>query len=236
MSDDTFQPANGGGISRGIRTYALRSGRMTDAQKKAYGDLSLRWRIPFKNEALDFAAVFGNDAPVTVEVGFGMGQATAEIAQANPDKNYMGIDVYKAGVGRLLSEIERRGLSNLRIIEHDALTALEAMIPDSSVAAFHVFFPDPWPKKRHHKRRLMLRPRTELFAQKLTAGGYIFMATDWKPYAEEAMLELAATPRLKNAYSGFAPPQAWRPKTAFEKKGEAQGREIFELIFIKEET
>ena len=242
MSDDTLYAEDGGQpqpVCRqadGIRTYALRSGRMTEAQKKAYSGLSALWRIPFKTEPIDFASVFGNDAPVTVEVGFGMGQATAEIAQANPAKNYIGIDVYKAGVGRLLSEIERRGLSNLRIIEHDALEALEAMIPDSSVAAFHVFFPDPWPKKRHHKRRLMLRPRTELFAKKLKGGGYIFMATDWEPYAEEAMLELAATPHLKNAFEGFAPPQAWRPKTAFEKKGEAQGREIFELIFIKEEN
>ena len=224
------------GEPRGIRTYAMRSGRMTDAQKRAYASQSERLRIPFKDEPLDFAAVFGNENPVTIEVGFGMGQATAEIAQANPDKNYIGIDVYKAGVGRLLSEIERRGLANLRIIEHDALEALEAMIPNSSIAAFHVFFPDPWPKKRHHKRRLMLRPRTELFAQKLIAGGYIFMATDWKPYAEEALLELAATPHLKNAYDGFAPPQAWRPKTAFERKGVAQGREICELIFIKEEN
>ena len=229
MSGDTPIAANGG-----IRTYAMRSGRMTDAQKKAYAGLSARWRIPFAKEPLDFAALFGNGAPVTIEVGFGMGQATAEIAQANPGKNYIGIDVYKAGVGRLLSEIERRGLSNLRIIEHDALSALEAMVPDSSVAAFHIFFPDPWPKKRHHKRRLMLRPRTELFAKKLKVGGLIFMATDWEPYAEEALIELAATAGLKNAFEGFALPQEWRPKTAFEKKATAQGRKTYEIIFIKE--
>ena len=224
------------GEPRGIRTYAMRSGRMTDAQKKAYAGQSARLCIPFKDEHLSFAAVFGNENPVTIEVGFGMGQATAEIAQANPAKNYIGIDVYKAGVGRLLSEIERRGLANLRIIEHDALEALEAMIPNSSIAAFHVFFPDPWPKKRHHKRRLMLRPRTELFAQKLAAGGYIFMATDWMAYAEEALVELAATPHLKNAFEGFALPQTWRPKTAFERKAASQGRKTYELIFIKEEN
>ena len=235
MSDDTPIAANDAHLS-GIRTFAMRSGRMTEAQKKAYASLSAKWCIPFRNEPLDFAAAFGNDAPVTVEVGFGMGQATAEIAAQNPGKNYIGIDVYKAGVGRLLSEIERRGLTNLRLIEHDALDALQAMIPNSSVAAFHVFFPDPWPKKRHHKRRLMLRPRTALFAQKLMAGGLIFMATDWEPYAEEAMLELAATPGLKNVFEGFAPPQQWRPKTAFERKAEAQGRRTFELIFIKEEN
>ena len=165
MSDDTLIAANDEQL-QGIRTFAMRSGRMTDAQKKAYAGLSARWCIPFGKTLIDFAALFGNEAPVTVEVGFGMGQATAEIAQANPNKNYIGIDVYKAGVGRLLSEIERRGLDNLRIIEHDALEALEAMVPDNSVAAFHVFFPDPWPKKRHHKRRLMLKPRTELFCAK----------------------------------------------------------------------
>lgn len=233
MSCDTPQAAKGGKPPRGIRTYAMRSGRMTEAQKKAYAACFARWSIPFKDDAIDFSDIFGNANPVIVEVGFGMGQATAEIAAQNPNKNYIGIDVYKAGVGRLLSEIERRALANLRIIEHDALSAIEAMVPDSSVAAFHVFFPDPWPKKRHHKRRLMLRPRTDLFARKLCEGGLIFMATDWKPYAEEALAELSATPRLKNVYSGFAPPQAWRPKTAFEKKGAAQGREIYELIFNK---
>ncbi len=236
MSEDASIEANSGGQLLGIRTYAIRSGRMTDAQKKAYAALSSHWCIPFQNAAINFAGLFENLNPVIIEVGFGMGQATAEIAEQNPEKNYIGIDVYKAGVGKLLFEIERRGLSNLRIIEHDALAALEAMIPDASVSAFHFFFPDPWPKKRHHKRRLMLRPRTELFARKLMVGGFIFMATDWKPYAEEALLELTATPSLKNAYEGFASPQAWRPKTAFERKGEAQGRKTHELIFIKEKN
>ncbi len=234
MIDNPDFPAGEGNLKmRRIRTYAIRSGRMTDAQKKAYAAYSAQWCIPFQTSALNFADIFENVNPVIIEVGFGMGQATAEIAERNPEKNYIGIEVHKAGVGRLLSEIERRGLSNLRIIEHDALTALEAMIPESSVSAFHVFFPDPWPKKRHHKRRLMLRPNTELFARKLSAGGFIFMVTDWKSYAEEACAELAATPSLKNVYGGFAPPQEWRPATSFERKGEAAGREICELIFTK---
>ncbi len=218
---------------RGIHTYVLRAGRMTDAQKRDYEIHSARWSLPFQESILNFTDVYENTMPVTIEIGFGMGKATAIIAQDNPERNYLGIEVHRAGVGRLLGEIEKRNLTNLRIIEHDALEVLERMIPDESVAAFHIFFPDPWPKKRHHKRRLLLRPRTDLMARKLAPGGYLYMATDWEPYGEEAYLELTATPGLESAHEGFAPRQSWRPETRFEEKGKAANHEIYELMFKK---
>ncbi len=207
---------------------------MTAAQERNYTELAPVWCIPFNADApLDFSAVFGNSNPVTIEIGFGMGIATAEIAAANPDKNYIGIEVHKPGVGSLLGEIKNRGLKNLYIIQHDALEVLEAMIPDGSVQAFHIFFADPWPKKRHHKRRIITRPRTDLMAQKLCGGGYLYFVTDWQEYGEWALAELTATPGLKNAYEGFAEHQTWRPETKFERKGIAGGRGISELYFIK---
>jgi tRNA (guanine-N7-)-methyltransferase len=218
---------------RGVHTYVLRAGRMTDAQKRDYLIHQARWCLPFQRGIINLTDVFENTAPVTIEIGFGMGKATAIIASENPERNYLGIEVHRAGVGRLLGEIEKRSLSNIRIIEYDALEVLEYMIPDCSVAAFHVFFPDPWPKKRHHKRRLMQRPRTDLLARKLAPGGYLYMVTDWEPYGEEAYFELTATPGLESAYEGFAPRQSWRPETRFEEKGKEAHRDIFEIMFIK---
>lgn len=216
---------------RGVHTYVLRSGRMTEAQKRDYEIHSARWCIPYQETIINFADVFENTNPVTIEIGFGMGKATAIIAAENPDKNYIGVEVHRAGVGRLLGEIEKRGLTNVRVIEHDAIEVLSSMIPARSVSAFHIFFPDPWPKKRHHKRRLVQRPRTDLIADKLAQNGYIYMVTDWEPYAEDAYAELSDTPLLKSMYEGFAPRQTWRPETRFEEKGlEAQHR-ICELMF-----
>jgi tRNA (guanine-N7-)-methyltransferase len=220
-------------MNRTIKTYVLRAGRMSAAQKRSYDILFPRFGAPFPNVPvlLDFLPVFGNDKPVTAEIGFGMGRAAAEIAAANPDKNYLGIEVYRPGIGRLLWEIEQRGLQNIRIIEHDAVEALEKLVPDCSLSAVHVFFPDPWPKKRHHKRRLITRPFTDLLARKLAAGGYLYMVTDWVDYAEWALRELAATPGLRNTCGGFAPPRSWRPKTEFERKGLAKNHEVRELYF-----
>ena len=220
-------------IFRTVHTFVLRAGRMTDAQKKAYETLSARWCVPFNEFPLNYIDVFDNVNPVTIEIGFGMGAATAIIAQNNPEKNYLGLEVHRPGVGRLLNEIEDKNLSNLYIIEHDAIEVLEKMIPDNSVNAFHIFFPDPWPKKKHHKRRLVQRPRTDLLAKKLAPGGYIYMATDWEPYAEFALEELTLTKGLKNKYDGYAPHQEWRPETKFENKGLKADRRICELFFEK---
>ncbi|HAH61016.1 MAG TPA: tRNA (guanosine(46)-N7)-methyltransferase TrmB [Treponema sp.] len=216
-----------------VKTYVVRIGRMTDSQKKNYEELSPVWCIPYAPEKLSYASIFGNANPVTVEIGFGMGAATAEIAAQNPGRNYIGIEVHKPGVGKLLGEIKARGLENLRVIEHDAVEVLGNMIADESVCAFHVFFPDPWPKKRHHKRRLVQRPHTDLFAAKLAPGGYFYMVTDWLEYAQSALEELTATEHLINKYDGFAEHQEWRPETKFEARGIRDDRPISELYFIK---
>ena len=220
---------------RTVKTYVMRIGRMTAAQERSYNELSPAWCIPFENKKLNFVDVFGNTNPIIVEIGFGMGDATADIAQANPDINYLGIEVHKPGVGRLLSEIKKRDLKNLYLIEYDALDVLEDMIGDNSVNGFHIFFPDPWPKKRHHKRRLVQRPKTDLFAQKLAPGGYIYFVTDIEEYAEFALEQLQNTPHLKNKYNGYAEKQTWRAQTKFERKGQAADRKITEIFFEKKE-
>ena len=220
-------------LRREIRTFVLRSGHFTAAERKNYEELHGDFCIPYEKKTIDFQAVFGNVRPTVIEIGFGMGKATALIAQQHPDINYIGIEVHKPGVGKLLGEIRERGLTNLRIVEHDAMEVLADQIADESVAAFHIFFPDPWQKKRHCKRRLIQRPRTDLLARKLIPGGYLYFVTDWLPYAEFGLAELTATVGLKNRYGGFAPRQEWRPETRFEQKGLDANRVITEVLFEK---
>jgi tRNA (guanine-N7-)-methyltransferase len=206
---------------------------MSVAQQRSREMLAPFFCLPFEPRPLNGKEVFGNDHPLVIEIGFGMGIATALIAEKNPEKNYLGLEVHRPGVGRLLWEIEKRGLNNIRIIEHDAVEVLEKMIPPAAVNGFHVFFPDPWPKKRHHKRRLMTRPFTDTLAEKLRPGGYVYMVTDWENYADWALAELSATPGIVNPYGGFAPSQDWRPKTKFEEKGIAKDHRVRELWFVK---
>lgn len=220
---------------RTIKTFVLRAGRMTPTQQKDYQELSGRWCIPYTDSHLNYTQIFNNTNPVTIEIGFGMGKATAIIAADNPDKNYLGLEVHRPGVGKLLGEIRRRNLENIYIVEYDALEVLEKMIPNGSVNGFHIFFPDPWPKKKHHKRRLVQRPNTDLITKKLVPGGYLYMATDWEPYAEFALEQLEQTPGLKNKYQGFAPHQEWRPETRFEEKGLDKNHVIRELFFLRQE-
>lgn len=234
MNDDTTEGPEPRYAVPGIRSFVLRAGRMSDAQRRSYDTLSPRFVLPYRAERTDFTAAFGREAPLTVEIGFGMGTATALIAAANPEKDYLGLEVHTPGVGRLLWEIEQRGLSNIRIIEHDAVAVLRDMIGDGSVGAFHIFFPDPWPKKRHRKRRLVTRPFTDLLARKLRSGGYVYMATDWAEYGDWALAELSATGGLRNGYGGFAPRQEWRPQTKFERKGLDKEHEVRELFFVKD--
>ena len=219
---------------QGIRSFVLRAGRMSVAQRRSYELLSPRFVLPYASTPADLPAVFGRPAPLTVEIGFGMGIATAAIAAVNPDRNYLGIEVHTPGVGKLLWEIDRRKLSNIRIVEHDAVEVLRDMLGDGGADAFHIFFPDPWPKKRHHKRRLVKRPFTDLLARKLAPGGYLYMATDWAEYGDWALGELSSTPGLSNLYGGFAPRQGWRPETNFERKGLDKAHEVRELYFVKE--
>ena len=215
----------------GIKSYVLRAGRFTEAQKRSYEALSGRFIVPFDSSPLNYQTLFGNSCGVIAEIGFGMGIATAAIAEANTDKNYLGIEVHRPGVGKLLWEIEQRSLGNIRIIEHDAAEVFARMIPPASLEGIHLFFPDPWPKKRHHKRRLVTRPFTQVLARSLKNGGYLYMVTDWEDYAHWALEELSAAEGLVNAYPGFAPPQAWRPKTKFERKGLEQNHPVREIFF-----
>jgi tRNA (guanine-N7-)-methyltransferase len=240
LSADVEPPESGGQSAasqplRKIRSFVLRSGRFTAAQRRSYSSLSGKFIIPCEKKTLDFARVFGNGNPVIVEIGFGMGTATAVIAQENPEKNYLGLEIHKPGIGRLLWEIEQRNLSNVRIVEYDAEAVFENMIPENSLEGVHVFFPDPWPKKRHHKRRLIKRPFTATLAAGLKPGGYLYMVTDWEDYADWALAELGATECLVNSCDGFAPPREWRPRTAFEQKGLAKNHQVRELLFYKNE-
>jgi tRNA (guanine-N7-)-methyltransferase len=216
-----------------LKSYCLRTGHFTVAQKRAYETLGPQYVLPFGEEPLDFEKTFNNAFPVILEIGFGTGIATSDIAQANPDKNYLGIEVHKPGIGRLLWEIEKRSLSNIRIVEYNAVFVIENMISDMSLDAVHVFFPDPWPKKKQRKRRLIRRPFTEILARKLKPGGFLYMVTDWEDYADYALFELNATSLLKNKYDNFAETQAWRPKTKFEMKGLSKSHKIRELYFIR---
>ena len=164
---ETTEPPSADNFRRTVKTYVIRAGRMTENEKRNYTELNQVWCIPFEHRTLNFTEIFGNTNPVILEIGFGMGAATAQIAREHPDINYLGLEVHVPGVGKLLGEIKRLQLKNVYIIEHDALEVLETMIPDNSLEGIHVFFPDPWPKKKHHKRRLMQRPNTNLLAQKM---------------------------------------------------------------------
>ena len=220
---------------RPIRSFVLRSGKISSAQKRSYETLFPLYTVKGDDkEIIESAALFGNSLPLCIEIGFGMGRATANIAQNNSGINYLGIEVHRPGIGRLLWEIEKLSLKNIRIIEGDAREILKQRIPDNTVSAFHIFFPDPWPKKKHHKRRLITRPFTDLLAAKLFPGAYIYMVSDWADYGDWALRELSATQGLINKYDGFAEPQKWRPETEFEKKGRQKNHEIRELFFIKE--
>jgi tRNA (guanine-N7-)-methyltransferase len=220
-------------MDRGVKSYVLRAGRMTSAQRRSYDSGAAGFMIPYAEAPVDFNAVFGNANPVTVEIGFGMGVATAAIAAANPAKNYLGIEVHRPGIGRLLWEIESQKLSNIRIVEHDAAEVFPRMIPAASLEAIHIFFPDPWPKKRHHKRRLVKRPFTETLARSLKNGGCLYLVSDWEPYCLWALDELSQTEGLVNQYEGYAPPQPWRPRTRFEQKGLAKNHTTREVLFIR---
>ncbi len=190
-----------------------------------------RFGIAYSDAPLDFAGIFGRVAPVIVEVGFGMGETTARIAAANPGNDYLAIEVHGPGVGSLLKRIEESGITNIRIVQHDAVEVLRHMVPPSSLAAMHVFFPDPWPKKRHHKRRLLQAGFIELAASRLAPRGILHVATDWQEYAEHVLGVLEASRDLVNTAAGFAPRPAWRPETKFERRGLALGHGVWDLVF-----
>lgn len=220
-----------------IKTFVKRNAKCSKRQKEKYEELSPKYCISLNEKQLDFSQVFNSNETreTIIEIGFGSGEATYKIALANPDTNYLGIEVFQTGVAKLLSKIDANKIENIRIIEHDAVEVLQKMISPNSVAGFHIFFPDPWQKKRHHKRRLMQADKISMMTEKLKDGGYIYFVTDWAEYAETALFELNKVTSLKNKYgSDFSPKQTWRPQTSFEKKALLAGREIFELVFEKE--
>jgi tRNA (guanine-N7-)-methyltransferase len=216
---------------RPVRSYVLRAGRMGSGQTRALAELGPRFVLPFAAAPLDAEHVFGRRAPLIVEIGFGMGQATAAIAAARPGDDFLGIEVHEPGVGALLQRIDEQQLTNLRIVRHDAVAVLESMVAPGSLAGVHVYFPDPWPKKRHWKRRLIQPPFVALLASRLAPGGLLHCATDWQPYAEQMLEVLSAEPTLANTAAGYAPRPAWRPETKFERRGLALGHGVWDLLF-----
>lgn len=219
---------------RHIRSFVMRSGHITDSQRNTRDRLLPTWGIPYAPEAIDFKRIFGRDGAMILEIGFGMGETTAEIAQQNPDWNILGLEVYRPGVGALLSKIEQRGLTNIRVIEHDAVEVLAQMIPDGYLDGVHIYFPDPWPKKRHHKRRLIQPHFLSQLVRKLKAGAYLHMATDWPDYAAQMLEVCSLEPALENrAQEGFSPRPEWRPLTKFEARGIRLGNPVADLIFQK---
>jgi tRNA (guanine-N7-)-methyltransferase len=211
----------------------LRQGRFSRGQQRAYSELLPRFGVSYRNEPLDFAELFGRDAPVVAEIGFGMGETTALIAAANPATNFLGIEVHAPGVGSLLRQMEEKALANVRVVAHDAVEVLRDMVPPASLAAIHVFFPDPWPKKRHHKRRLIQPAFAALAASRLVPGGHLHVATDWQEYAEHVLAVLAAEPQLRNTAADFAPRPATRPETKFERRGLKLGHGVWDLLFTR---
>jgi tRNA (guanine-N7-)-methyltransferase len=217
---------------RPVRSFVLRQGRMSPAQGRALAELLPRYGLDYTPAPLCFAEVFGRRAPVILEIGFGMGETTAAIARARPELDFLGIEVHAPGVGALLKQVAALALTNVRVIRHDAVEVVARMIPPASLAGIHVYFPDPWPKKRHHKRRLLQPGFVHALAQRLARGGYLHAATDWEDYAHEMLATLAAEPLLANTTAGFAPRPAWRPQTKFETRGMKLGHGTWDLVFV----
>jgi len=218
-------------IQRPIRSFVLRQGRVSSAQARFREEGMPRWGIEYRNQQLDFDAAFGRHAPRILEIGCGMGETTAVIAAAHPQNDYLGIEVHTPGVGSLLKEIALRELTNLRVVQHDAVEVVRDMLPEGSLAGIHIYFPDPWPKKRHHKRRLIQPPFVALLASRLAPGGYIHCATDWEEYAQQMLEVLGGEPLLANTAAGFAPRPDYRPRTKFEQRGERLGHGSWDVIF-----
>lgn len=218
---------------RPIRSFVLRQGRISPAQQRALDTLLPVWGIPYNESPLDLDQVFGRTAPKILEIGFGMGETTAQIAAGNPNNDYLALEVHSPGVGSLLNQIEQRGLRNLRLMQHDAVEVLQHMIPPNQLDGVHIFFPDPWHKKRHNKRRLIQPAFVHLLASRLKSGGYLHVATDWQDYAEQVLEVLSSEPQLTNTAADYAPRPDYRPLTKFEQRGLRLGHGVWDIIFEK---
>ena len=222
------------GQTRPIRSYVLRQGRVSNAQARAHESLLPRYGIEYTGKPVDLGAVFGRSAQTVLEIGCGMGETTAAIAAAHPETDFLGIEVHTPGVGSLLKLIDEGGLTNLRVIQHDAVEVLREMIAPASLDGAHIFFPDPWPKKRHHKRRLVQPDFVALLASRIKSGGYVHLATDWQEYAEQMLAVLSAEPMLANTAAGYAPRPHYRPQTKFETRGLKLGHGVWDVVFRKQ--
>jgi tRNA (guanine-N7-)-methyltransferase len=246
--DDTTAPAGAaaeepalvGPPQRHIRSFAMRRGHVTQGQRRAYEDLLPAVSIPYARAPLDSQAAFGRAAPLVLEIGFGMGETTALIAQRHPELDFLAVEVFVAGIGALARRAHEAGLRNLRIVQHDAVEVVRDMIAPGSLRGVHVFFPDPWPKARHHKRRLIAQPFAGVLAERLAPGGYLHCATDWENYAGQMLEVLTQEPRLRNLHDGFAPeprnPLCERPTTKFHARGARLGHGVWDLVFVRREA
>ncbi len=236
-STPSAEPGAARGEHRHIRSFALRRGHVTNAQRRAYEEVFPRFAIAYAAAPLDLPAAFGRAAPTVLEIGFGMGETTAAIAQARPDVNFLAVEVFAAGIGALARRIDEMRLANVRIVQHDAVEVVRDMLAPDSLAGVHVFFPDPWPKSRHHKRRLIQPAFVALLASRIAPGGYLHCATDWQHYAEQMLEVLSHEAQLANLHAGYAPaprnPLAERPTTKFHARGAKLGHGVWDLVFVR---
>ncbi len=231
----SLSPAPDAPFMRTIKSYVLRAGRMGTGQMRAFERHGPRFLIPYQDGPLDVAAAFGRTAPLILEIGFGMGDATAKIAQVRPQDNFLCCEVHEPGVGALLKRCGDEGIGNIRIVQHDAVEVLDHMLGQDSLDGVHIFFPDPWHKSRHHKRRLIQAPFVQRLARHIRPGGYLHLATDWQPYAQQMLEVLSAQPLLANTAGpqgqGFADKPVYRPLTKFENRGLKLGHGVWDLVF-----
>jgi tRNA (guanine-N7-)-methyltransferase len=233
--DDATPPADAAHRATHIRSFVTRRGHISAAQERALREVLPRVQVPYAAHPLDLVAVFGRTAPTVLEIGFGMGETTAAIAHSRPDVNFLAIDVFAAGCGALAKRIDEMALRNVRVMQHDAVEIVRDMLVPDLLAGVHIYFPDPWPKARHHKRRLVAPPFIALLASRIAPGGYLHCATDWEHYAEQMRAVLSAEPLLENLHASYAPaprnPLAERPTTKFHARGTRLGHGVWDLVF-----
>lgn len=233
MSEEKEEGVYTAGRAGHIRSFVLRQGRVSNAQQRYYDEMMPKIGVPYANAPVDLDAVFGRSAPKIFEIGCGMGETSYAISAANPQNDYLGLEVHTPGVGSLCKLVAEGGISNQRICQHDAVEVLRDMIVPETLSGVHIFFPDPWPKARHHKRRLIQPPLVATLVSKLKPGGYIHCATDWENYAEQMLEVLSAEPGLQNTADGYAPRPDYRPLTKFEQRGLRLGHGVWDLVFRK---
>ena len=227
---DTNEP-DAAPFMRTVRSFVRRAGRTTSGQARAFDKLGPTFLLPYQTQPLDATAAFGRAAPLILEIGFGMGEATAHIAAVRPDDNFLCCEVHEPGVGALLKRIGEQQLTNIRIVAHDAVEVLDAMLQPDSLDGVHIFFPDPWHKLRHNKRRLIQPPLIAKLAARIKPGGYLHCATDWEPYAQQMLQVLGSETSLVNTAETFAPRPDYRPLTKFERRGLRLGHGVWDLVF-----